>query len=122
MANFTVKTGLLSAAILSLIIPFSVANVALANTTTSVACYFTNGSDRTWKWGLNPSSGWYQLNGRWDTKDGITVFRTNTSRNEIRESCKKSRQYYNLNGYSIDRIYAADSSVGKNYQILSPTP
>ncbi|MBK1987656.1 hypothetical protein A0J48_008925 [Sphaerospermopsis aphanizomenoides BCCUSP55] len=107
-------------AILSLIVPFSLANVALAQTTTYVTCYFSNGNQRTWQWGLNPASNWYVLNGRWDrSHGGITRFVTNTSKHEIIESCRKSQQYYNLNGYRIEGIYAANSSAGSNYEIVA---
>ena len=92
---------------------------------TSVACYFKKGNARTWNWGLQANwwSNWFVLNGSWEKKQDtrITYFKTPTSTGDIRQSCVNARAYYRYSGYTIDGIYAADSRLGSNYPIYSPT-
>jgi|LakMenE01Jun11ns_1017448.scaffolds.fasta_scaffold9754993_2 hypothetical protein len=91
------------------------------NTTTSVVCYFQKGNHRLWKWGLKPNNGWFVLNGSWQkTRDTrITYFATPTSADTIRQSCRQSRAYYGYGNYTINGIYAANSSLGSNYPIYT---
>ncbi|MEH2180730.1 hypothetical protein [Nostoc sp.] len=35
------------------------------------ACYFNNGGNRDWKWGLNSDNSWFVIHGHWD-KNGDT--------------------------------------------------
>ena len=90
-------------------------------TTTSVVCYFQKGNNRLWKWGLQPNNGWFVLNGSWqktiDTR--ITYFETPSSADTIRQSCRQSRAYYGYGDYTINGIYAANSSLGSNYPIMA---
>jgi hypothetical protein len=104
-------------AMLSLSIPFSVASPAQASEYTSVVCYFQKDfTDPTWQWGLKPDNGWYKLQGRW-IEEGVYKFETSTSRDEIVASCRKSQEYYNHGDKRLIGIYAANSSLGRNYLI-----
>jgi hypothetical protein len=91
------------------------------NTTTSVVCYFQKGNHRLWKWGLQSNNSWFVLNGSWQkTRDTrITYFATPTSADTIRQSCRQSRAYYGYGNYTINGIYAANSSLGSNYPIYT---
>lgn len=110
-------------AVLCFLSPFLVANAATtdSDTYTYVTCYFKKPGDRTWQWGLDSKKNWYKLNGRWEKQPdtGVMRFITNKSRNEIAGSCINSQSYYNRDAYSIDGIYAADSSLGYNYPIYA---
>jgi hypothetical protein len=103
--------------LLPLSIPFSVASSAKADDTTSVVCYFQR-FDTTWQWGLNPDKSWYKLNGRW-VYDGVHRFETSTNRDEIINSCRKAQEYYGHGDKRLINIYAANSSLGRNYVIYS---
>lgn len=106
-------------ALLSLGISFSFASSAKAGTTTSVVCYFQKDFEGpTWQWGLKDDNGWYTLGGDWKV-EGVTRFETSTGRDEIVRSCDKSKEYYGHNDKRLIGIYAANSSLGKNYAIYS---
>ena len=93
------------------------------NTTTSVVCYFQQGNNRLWKWGLNANNVSYVLNGSWAKTQytRIDYFPTPTTAGTIRESCMLSGRYYFPNQrFTVDGIYAANSSVSYNYPIYTP--
>jgi hypothetical protein len=95
---------------------------AADETYTYTVCYFTKGSERKWEWGLKSDNGWYKLYGTWEkTRDTrIMKFWTKASRTEIQASCMNSQNYYKLRGYTLDKIFAADSARGSNYPIVTP--
>ncbi|MFK8182050.1 MAG: hypothetical protein AB8B99_01660 [Phormidesmis sp.] len=116
---------LLSVASLTLIqflplLGFSAKTQAASITSTYTACYFSNGSTETWKWGLAPDDGWYEMSGTWEERQhtGTTYFRPSTATQAaIVQSCRQSQAYYGLTGQRLIAVYAADSAVGRNYEI-----
>jgi hypothetical protein len=105
--------------ILSLSIPFSVASSAKAEETTSVVCDFQKPmGGSTWQWGLNQDNSWYKLGGSWKAR-GSDRFETPISRNEIIASCTRSQHYYGHSGKKLVGVFAANSSVGRNYVIYA---
>lgn len=104
-------------ALLSLSVPFSVASFAEASDPTSVVCYFQKDFESpTWQWGLAGDDSYYQLGGSWAV-EGVTRFDTATSRDEIVQSCQRSKEYYKHGDKRLIGIYAANSSLGHNYAI-----
>lgn len=90
--------------------------------TTSLGCYFRNAAgDTTWKWGLAPGNQWYQLSGNWQTTpySKLQKFFTPTSTGPMNDACSRSKAYYSLAGYDVFAYFAADSSAGYNYPIVS---
>lgn len=90
--------------------------------TTSLACYFRNaGGDVVWKWGLAPGNQWYQLSGTWEktayTK--LQKFFTTTTTGPMNDACSRAKTYYSLTGYDMFGYFAADSSAGYSYPIVS---
>ena len=99
---------------------FSSKSQAAGITSTYTACYFSNGSTETWKWGLAPDDSWYEMSGTWEEKQhtGTTYFRPSTATEQaIIQSCQQSQAYYGLGGQQLIAVYAADSAVGNNYEI-----
>ena len=90
-------------------------------TTTSLACYFINGSNVTWYWGLNNDNSYYKLNGSWGTTPytKLTKFFTSTNSSDIGNAAQNAKNYYNLGSYSLFAIFAADSSSGYNYPVVA---
>lgn len=88
--------------------------------TSSLACYFSKNGSVTWQWGLNNDNSYYKLNGDWKktpyTK--LTKFFTQTSTSDIMNAAAKAQSYYNLDGYSLVGIFAAESSSGYNYPVV----
>ena len=99
--------------------PQSSEGVADASTS-SLACYFSKNGSVTWQWGLNNDNSYYKLNGEWKktpyTK--LTKFFTQTSTSDIMNAAAKAQSYYNLDGYSLVGIFAAESSSGYNYPVV----
>lgn len=89
-------------------------------TTTSVACYVSNGESVTWQWGLNADNSYYTLNGYWikTPQTGLTKFVTDTSQDEMIRAANRAIDYYKLAGYSVLAMFAADKSAGFNYPII----
>lgn len=90
--------------------------------TTSLACYFRNTAGNvTWKWGLAPGNQWYQLSGDWQTTpySKLQKFFTSTTTGPMNDACSRSKAYYSLTDYSVIAYFAADSSAGYNYPIVS---
>lgn len=89
-------------------------------TTTSLACYVQNGSKVTWQWGLNDDNSYYALSGYWITTPHtrLTKFVTDTSEDEMVAAANNAIKYYNLAGYTLLAIFAADKSAGYNYPII----
>ena len=92
-----------------------------SGTTTSVACYLQKGSDVTWHWGLNNDNSWFVLNGRWITTPytGLTKFVTDTSRGDLLAAAANAIRYYNMSGYTLESLFAADGIGGYNYPIIA---
>lgn len=106
-------------AMLSLSIPFSMTSSAKAEDNTSVVCYFQKDFESpTWQWGLEGNNSWYKLGGRW-VAEGVTRFETSRSREEIVQSCRNSQGYYGHGDKRLIGIYAANSSLGRNYAVYS---
>jgi hypothetical protein len=89
-------------------------------TTTSVSCYVSNGSNATWQWALNDDSSWFELTGYWITTpySKLTKFVTDTSLDDLLTAANKAISYYNLTGYAVVALFAADKSAGYNYPII----
>jgi hypothetical protein len=89
-------------------------------TTTSLACYVRNGSSVTWQWGLNNDNSYYALNGYWITTPNtrLTKFVTDTDEDELVAAANNAIKYYNLAGYTVLALFAADKSAGYNYPII----
>ena len=92
--------------------------------TTYSVCYFrekNNPASENWQWGLSPNNGWFSMSGQWAKQrhTGATYFTSITSAQSIIDSCQKSRQYYGYDTatYDLVGIYAANSSLGNNYEI-----
>jgi hypothetical protein len=100
--------------------PSSIESAVATPTTTSLACYFRKSGSETWYWGLDNSDQYYKLNGEWRptpyTK--IQKFFTQTTKSEIVARAERAKTYYNLEGYELVGIFAADSAVGSNYPIV----
>ncbi len=92
----------------------------LGGQTTSLACYLRNGTDEKWQWGLNNDNSWYKLNGSWHTTPytKLTKFLTDTSENEIIGAAKNAIRYYEMAGYEVVAVVAADKKAGYNYPIV----
>ncbi len=87
---------------------------------TYTACYFRSGNTETWRWGLQPDNNWYEMAGTWENRrhTGTTYFNpSSASSTAIIQSCIASRNYYELTGYELIGVYAADSAAGSNYSI-----
>ena len=113
------SSGLVQVAAIAVPLPAAFAG---NRTYTYTACYFQRGNDLSsvkWQWGLQANNSWYQMNGRWvDTPHTrVKIFESEASQQAIRTSCANSQRYYQLAGYRVIGIYAADRNVGRNYQI-----
>ena len=99
----------------------ALAGSAPGGTTTSLACYVQKGSDVTWRWGLNADNSWYVLKGTWVRTPftGLTKFVTNTGVAELTTAADKTMQYYNLSGYTLRAMFAADGLGGYNYPVVA---
>lgn len=121
--KLTPKTLLSSLSLLALAWVGSISNAHAGNPTyTHTACYFQKGNDlstRTWYWGLKGNNAWYTMNGEWvrTPQTKLMTFEAQTTRNDILSSCANSRRYYDLGGYQVVGVYAADKSTGSNYPI-----
>jgi hypothetical protein len=100
--------------------PPEVEEAVASGTTTSLACYFSKGSDVTWYWGLNNDNSYFKLNGEWRTTPytKLQKFFTQTSSSEIRKTAVQAQDYYQLTGYSLLGIFAADKAAGYNYPVV----
>lgn len=89
-------------------------------TTTSIACYFSNGQNATWQWGLNADNSYYSLRGYWikTPHTALTKFVTDTSQDEMARAAQQAIDYYKLGGYHLVAILAADKTAGFNYPII----
>lgn len=94
---------------------------ALEPTTTSLACYFTNGAKTTWYWGLNNDNSFYKLNGSW-YKTPYTKLEKflvdGGSLEEIDRAAGNAQRYYQLGSWKLLAIFAANTSSGSNYPIV----
>ena len=92
-----------------------------SGTTTSLACYVQKGSDVTWQWGLNSDNSYYVLRGAWVTTPytGLTKFVTSAGQQEMAAAADNAIAYYKLSGYTLQSMFAADSSAGYNYPIVA---
>ena len=107
-------------AILYLFAPISVASAFADEPPYAYpTCYFKDGGNRVWKWGLNSDNSWFVIRGHWDKNrdTGNWKFYSDTPKNEVKSSCDNSQKYYNVPG-KIDGIYAAMSNVGNNYDLV----
>ena len=74
----------------------------------------------TWQWRLNNDNSYYALNGYWITTPNtrLTKFVTDTDEDELLAAAKNAITYYNLAGYTVLALFAADKSAGYNYPII----
>jgi hypothetical protein len=92
---------------------------AVGADTSNTACYFKDGTNITWKWGLTSTNAWYSFSGNWIKTEYTKVekFKTTVSYNDVYSSCSNSQSYYKVKG-NLFAIFAATSNVGSNYTIL----
>lgn len=86
----------------------------------SVACYFGTLGSHTWKWGLQSDDNWYSMDGHWSTTELTKTqkFFTNVSQSDIVAACANAKRYYKIE-QPFFAAFAATSSVGNNYAIVS---
>ena len=86
----------------------------------NIACYFNNGTSKTWHWGLTSSNAWYSISGEWKTTAYTAhekFFSNAASLADICAACENSKKYYKETG-EVFAIFAATSGLGKNYPLV----
>ncbi len=101
--------------------PFLLITPLLANaaTTAYVTCYLSNGN---WLWGLDENNKYYLARGEYKTSEFTSIQRfqllTHKQPEDIYNACENSKKYYGETAPTVG-VYAAASSTGSNYQILT---
>lgn len=99
-----------------------VSTAALADTT-YLTCYYNDG--KKWHWGLNDSGDYQKISGNWKKTQNTNVYQFHVieswTKQRVANVCKKTLEQKGINS-KVTGIYAADSSVGSNYEIIYKEP
>lgn len=96
--------------------------ITLADTT-YVTCYYNDG--KKWEWGLNDEGKYQQIAGTWKKNPHTGVYQFDVlkdwSKNRLAGVCKRTLDQKGINS-KVTGIFAADSSIGSNYEIIYKEP
>lgn len=102
----------------SVLLLTGVSTIALADTT-YVTCYYDN--HKKWHWGLDKLGKYQKITGSWKETQNTNVYQFHViqdwSKKDLENVCKRTLEQKGITS-QVTGIYAADSNVGKNYEII----